>query len=147
MMLTRTMPAIAGIAAAAVLAACTPADTTVASNVAASADLNGGLPAKATVFYLNSTATFLASDYASLAGDAQATLGADLVAKDEVLLSPGQTKPLARSFPGEGPTAVGVIVGFKSIDTAQWRATTGIAGGKVNTLTIAIGSGSVKISK
>lgn len=146
-MFTKALPIAAGIAAAVALNACAPSPTSVAANVSASSDLNGGLPAKATVFYLNSTATFNATDYNTLSTNAQAALGADLVGKQDVLLSPGDLKAIGRSFEGEGPSAVGVIVGFRALDTSQWRATTSLASGKVNTLTIAIGSGSVQISK
>lgn len=133
--------------AVAVLAGCAPTATSVVANVTAGADLNGGLPAKATIYYLSSLAKFNASDYASLANAPEATLGADLLGMQSVLLSPGDSKQAARSFDGEGPAAVGVVVGFRALSTSQWRASTGVTGGKANALTISIGSGSVSISK
>ena len=69
--------ALAGLFAAVALIACTPSDTSVAVNVAAGPDLNGGKPAKLTVFYLNSLAAFNSADYASLANDPQTALGAE----------------------------------------------------------------------
>ncbi|MEM7439070.1 MAG: type VI secretion system lipoprotein TssJ [Pseudomonadota bacterium] len=129
------------------LAACAPTATSVSSNVVAASNLNGGLPAKATIFYLASTSSFNSATYAALSGDAQAALGADLLGKQDVLLSPGDTKTVSRSFDGEGPAAVGVIVGFKALTSSQWRASTSVSGGKANALTVSIGSGSVKISK
>nr|WP_323778636.1 type VI secretion system lipoprotein TssJ [Amylibacter sp.] len=130
-----------------VLTACTPTATSVAMNVTASSDVNGGLPAKATIFYLNSTSSFNGADYGSLAANPSAVLGADLVRTQSVLLSPGQSKQISASFDGEGPSFVGVIVGFKAISTAKWRASTSIAGGKANALTVSLGSSSVNISK
>ncbi|GGA10596.1 type VI secretion system lipoprotein TssJ [Neptunicoccus cionae] len=132
---------------AGVMAACTPSPTEVAMNVTASAGVNGGLPVKATIYYLNSTAKFNGADYASLTASPSAVLGADLVRKESVLLSPGQTKNVSAAFEGEGPAAIGVAVGFKAISTAKWRTTTSLVGGKVNTLTISLGANSVNISK
>ena len=140
---------VGAVATAAALMACTPAPTgtSVAMNVNASAGLNGGLPAKATVFYLTSTSAFNSSDYGSLASNPEAALGATLLKTQTVLLSPGQSKQLSASFDGDGPAAVGVMVGFKAISTAQWRTTTAISSGTVNGLTVSIGAGSVKITK
>lgn len=138
---------VAAVMAVFALVSCGPTSTSVASNVVASADLNGGLPAKATIFYLTGTSKFNVADYASLSTNPQAALGADLLGTQSVLLSPGDTKTAARSFDGEGPAAVGVIVGFKAITSSQWRTSTPISGGKANALTVSVGAGSVKISK
>lgn len=146
-MFTHLKLALGAVLTAVALLGCTPSPTAISANVTGTADMNGGLPAKATIFYLTSTSKFNASDYGSLAANAQAALGADLLGTQDVLLSPGQTKVAGRSFDGEGPSAVGIIVGFKALSTAQWRATTAISSGKLNTLTVSIGSGSVKISK
>lgn len=135
-MMSRLKLALGAVLASVALIACTPSPTAVAANVTGSADMNGGLPAKATIFYLASTAKFNASDYAALAVNPQATLGADLLGTQDVLLSPGQTKQAGRSFEGEGPSAVGVVVGFRALSTAQWRTTTSIGSGRVNALSL-----------
>ncbi|WP_069299196.1 type VI secretion system lipoprotein TssJ [Neptunicoccus sediminis] len=146
-MLAKLRLAGLSVAALAVMTACAPTPTQVAMNVTASAGVNGGLPVKATIYYLNSTAKFNGTDYASLTATPSAVLGADFVRKESVLLSPGQTKNVSAAFEGEGPAAIGVAVGFKEISTAKWRATTPLVAGKVNTLTISLGANSVNISK
>ncbi|MBR9864439.1 MAG: type VI secretion system lipoprotein TssJ [Rhodobacteraceae bacterium] len=146
-MLAKFKLASLSLVVAGVMAACTPSPTEVAMNITASAGVNGGLPVKATIYYLNSTSKFNGADYASLAGSPEAVLGADLLRSQSVLLSPGQTKNVSAAFEGEGPVALGVVVGFKAISTAKWRTTTALAGGKVNALTISLGANSVNISK
>lgn len=147
-MTRRIFAGVTGAAALVALAACTPQATSVAVNVTGSADLNGGgVPARATVYYLRSTAKFNSLDYAALAGDPQAALGADLISTSSVVVSPGQARQLSASFDGDVPVAVGVVAGFRAIDTAKWRATTSISGGKANALTVAMGSGAVSISR
>ena len=147
MMFARMTSAAFAAAAAVVLSGCAPTATSVATNVTGGANMNGGLPSKATIFYLTSTSAFNSADYGSLATNPAAALGADLLGSQSVLLRPGETKMTARSFDGEGPTAVGVIVGFKALGTSQWRTSTAIKQGGANTLTVSIGSGSVSISK
>ncbi|MEM6619184.1 MAG: type VI secretion system lipoprotein TssJ [Pseudomonadota bacterium] len=146
-MWTKLKVALAGVFLVAAAVACTPSATTVSANLTASADMNGGLPAKATIYYLRGTSAFNGADYASLASNAQATLGADLISTQDVLLSPGDTKTAGRSFEGDLPVAVGVIVGFRAIDTARWRASTSIGQGGANLLTVSIGAGSVSVTK
>ncbi len=129
------------------VASCAPSATSVSLNIAASGGSNGGLPVKATVFYLTSTGKFNSSDYNTLASNPQAALGADLLRSNSVLLSPGQSKSLSTSFDGDGPAAVGVIVGFKAISSAKWRTSANIKSGGANQLTVSIGTNNVSISK
>jgi type VI secretion system protein VasD len=130
-----------------IVSACVPKPTTVSLNVTANAASNGGLPVKATIYYLTSTEKFKAADYFALESGANAVLGADVLESSSVLLSPGQTKQVSANFEAGGPTALGVIVGFKAIDSAQWQSTTSLKSGAENSLTIGIGAASVSISK
>jgi type VI secretion system protein VasD len=146
-MWTKIKMSFAALLTFGVFAGCVPEPTSVAMNFTADANVNGGLPVKATVFYLTSTAKFNSADYGTLASNPAAALGADLMKTQSVLLSPGDSKQLAASFDGDGPSAVGVIVGFRALSTSQWRTTTGISGGKANALTVTLGSANVKITK
>ena len=127
------------------ISACVPKPTTVSTNLTAGPGANGGLPVKATVFYLTSTAKFNSADYFTLVANPEAVLGADLLKTSSVLLSPGQSKPLNASFEGTGPSAVGVVVGFKAIASAKWNATTSIKSGAENLLTVSARAGSLRI--
>lgn len=77
-------------------------------------------PVRVRLFELKNTANFLRADYFSLAERAQATLGADFIDQDEVLLQPGQRLTLKRRL---DPTTrqIGVAVSYREIDQAQWR--------------------------
>ena len=65
-------------------------------------------------------ASFARADYFALAERAQATLGADLIDQDEVLVQPGQQLSLDRSL-NSATRQIGLVVGYREIDQARWR--------------------------
>lgn len=135
------------VAAAGLLAACAeppPPPTAAALTVAASQDVNGGVPVKVQVFYLSSPAAFEAADYFTLSGNPRAALGADLVGVDEYLLAPGQTATAQKTFL-QPPAAVGVVAGFRNVDQPGWKATAPLAPNTVNGVTVSVGASTVSI--
>jgi type VI secretion system protein VasD len=121
-----------------------PAPTTVALTITGAADMNGGAPAKVQVLYLASAAGFQTADYFALADNAAAALGADLVAADAYLVNPGGQQQDAKSF-DRPVTHVGVVVGFRDIGTAAWRAVAPLTPNAPNTVTVAVAAASVTI--
>lgn len=77
-------------------------------------------PVRVRLLELRSAAAFSRADYFSLAERADATLGDELVAQDEWLLHPGQTRDLTRTLESE-TRHLGILVGYRDIDRAQWR--------------------------
>ena len=77
-------------------------------------------PVRVRIFELKNAATFGRSDYFALAERAQATLGADLIDQDEVLVQPGQQLSLQRDL-DPATRHIGVLVGYRELDQAQWR--------------------------
>ncbi|MFJ3525613.1 type VI secretion system lipoprotein TssJ [Pseudomonas sp. NPDC090203] len=102
------------------------ADTTaVALRFNAAAELNPGVtgestPVRVRIYELKNAAGFLRTDYFALADRAQAALGPDLVDQDEVLLHPGQRTHIERAL-SPATRHVGLVVGYREIDQAQWR--------------------------
>jgi type VI secretion system protein VasD len=97
----------------------------------AAAGLNPGIsgqpaPVRVRIFELKNAAGFNRADYFSLAERAQATLGADLIDQDEVLLQPGQQLNIERTL-NLATRHVGLVVGYREIDQAQWRTVLDIA--------------------
>jgi type VI secretion system protein VasD len=72
------------------------------------------------IYELKNTASFARADYFALAERAQATLGADLIDQDEVLVQPGQRLSLDRSL-NSVTRQIGLVVGYREIDQARWR--------------------------
>ncbi len=77
-------------------------------------------PVRVRIFELKNAATFGRSDYFALAERAQATLGADLIDQDEVLIQPGQQLSLQRNL-DPSTRHIGVLVGYRELDQSLWR--------------------------
>ncbi|MFL6534948.1 MAG: type VI secretion system lipoprotein TssJ [Pseudomonas sp.] len=77
-------------------------------------------PVRVRIFELKNAATFGRSDYFALAERAQATLGADLIDQDEVLIQPGQQLSLQRDL-DPSTRHIGILVGYRELDQSLWR--------------------------
>ncbi|WHS60233.1 type VI secretion system lipoprotein TssJ [Pseudomonas sp. G2-4] len=78
-------------------------------------------PVRVRIFELKNAATFGRSDYFALAERAQATLGADLIDQDEVLIQPGQQLSLQRDL-DPATRHIGLLVGYRELDQSLWRS-------------------------
>ena len=114
---------------AASLAACAsgaPKPTKARMTVIAQSDVNpdsGGRPSPVVVrvYQLQQDAKFANADFFALFDDEQQALGADLLARDEVTLAPGERKEVQVDVKGEAKF-VGAIVAYRDIRNSQWRA-------------------------
>lgn len=78
-------------------------------------------PVMLRIYELRETSGFESADFFALFDREQATLAADLVRKQELLLKPGESKTLTIK-PDDDVRAVGFFAAFRQLDTAQWRA-------------------------
>lgn len=89
-------------------------------------------PVKVTVYQLATEQQFVTADFFKLSDDDLAALRPSLLAKEDVVLSPGQRDVLLRRVE---PNArfVGVIGAFRDLDGANWRGIAPIAPGAPST--------------
>ena len=78
-------------------------------------------PVNIIVFQLASADAFLAEDFFSLFDPDSAVLGGDQLARTQILLQPGEVREWVAEFQKE-TRFVGVIVAYRDIENAQWRA-------------------------
>lgn len=78
-------------------------------------------PISVQIYQLASDAKFGASDFFQLTDKDTATLGPDLVNREAVILSPGETRAVSEPLKPNG-RFVAVTGSFRDIDRAQWRA-------------------------
>lgn len=114
------------------------------------AGLNPGIsgraaPVRVRVFELKHSASFSRADYFALAERAQSMLGADLLDQDEVLLQPGQQLTLDRNL-NAATRQIGLVVGYREIDQAQWRAVLHVAPRQASEYQIGLGMRTVSIN-
>ena len=102
--------------------------TTVHLTLRAGPDLNPdetGLPnpVQTHVYLLRASEAFSNTDYFQLADHERSVLGADLLAQDNEVVRPGQSRELALPVPPE-TKVVAVAASFRNIDQGTWRVVT-----------------------
>ena len=83
--------------------------------------LNRPSPVVVRVYLLRAEITFGATDFFSLFERDAATLGPDLLAREEVQLRPGRLVSIKREFPPEA-RFLGVVAAFRDVEKSTWRA-------------------------
>jgi type VI secretion system protein VasD len=73
------------------------------------------------VYQLAAPTQFQGADFFQLYDKEAPTLGADLVAREEVTVAPGGTRNLAIALKPNAQ-AIGIAAAFRDIDRASWRA-------------------------
>ena len=120
---------LAALGVALILSACAakppPPPASVAGTIQASAQINPSAsnrpsPLLIRVYELKSAATFNAADFMSLYQRDQAELGGDLLAKEEFVLNPGETKTFAKTLAPD-TRFLGVVAAYRDLEHAKWR--------------------------
>jgi type VI secretion system protein VasD len=95
-------------------------------------------PVAVRIYQLTQTAKFERSDVFALTEHEQQTLGQDSAASQEFVLSPSETQ--TKTFELKpGVQAIGIIVLYRDIDQAQWRADAPVADSGPTKLTLNVG--------
>ncbi len=92
-------------------------------------------PVVVRVFELKASTLFEQADFVSLFEKEQAALGAELVSREEFVMRPGDTKPLIKPLSPD-TKFIGVMVAFRELERARWRAVVPVAPGKKNVVSI-----------
>jgi type VI secretion system protein VasD len=101
-------------------------------------------PVAVRIYQLTATPQFERADYFMLTEHEKPTLGADDAGSQEFLIGPSESRAVT-IHPAPQVQAIGVVVGFGSIDQAQWRAVAPIAATGPTRLTVAIGRLAVNV--
>lgn len=132
------------------LSACAtkPVVTPVTLRVVASVDVNPdgrnrASPILVRVYALKSTGPFDSADFFSLFEKDQATLGGELVQREELLLKPGDSKPLEMKLSAD-VKAIAVMGAYRDLERARWRVVRPVEPGKPLNLTVVFGARQVQ---
>ena len=116
----------------------TPVSITLAAGADANPDARGrASPLTVRVYVLKSPGPFEGADFFSLFEKDQATLGAELVQREEMLLRPGESRKLDLTLPADAK-AIGVMAAFRDLVRA-------VEPGKPQTLTVTFGARQIRI--
>lgn len=102
-----------------------PVVSEIQLQVLAGADVNPDArkrasPVTVRIYALKSAAPFEAADFFSLFDKDTATLGSELVQREEFLMRPGDQKAVPMKF-GPEVKAIGVLVAYRDLERARWR--------------------------
>ncbi len=125
--------------------------TTLDAKVVASAEVNPDSrkrpsPVVVRVFELKAPTLFEQADFVSLFEKDQAVLGAEMVSREEFVLRPGETRPLAKPLSPD-TKFIGVMVAYRELERARWRAVVPVAPGKKNVIAIDLGDITVQAKR
>ena len=101
-----------------------------------------GLPIVVRLYQLKVEGGFAGADFYSLYDKEAATLGADLIAREEVTLVPGQRRSLVQPL-NPAATHLGVVGAFRDLDRAGWRALEVLKPGQDNTVQVDVGAAAI----
>jgi type VI secretion system protein VasD len=127
-----------------------PPPTVVELTFVAAPDINpnpAGRPQPVFVRYyqLAATSAFDSADYFQLHDKESALLGASLLDRQELPLTPGTSQTISITAK-PGTTAIGIAAGYRDIDRAQWRAEAPVAAGKTTKLKVQLSKLSVSVA-
>ena len=122
-----------------------PSDTRV--TISASRDVNPDAsqrpsPILVRIYQLRSGAALDQADYFKLTGDPQSALGDTLLAHDQALVTPGQTRSLPLKL-DPATQLVGVVAGFRDLDHASWRSSVPVEPGRTASIAVTVGAADV----
>lgn len=126
-----------------------PPPTIVNAKITAAPDVNAtpdgrGAPLAVRVYQLGSKAGFETAEFFRLYNADAATLGPDLIKKEEFVLTPGATKTLALT-PADPVKAIAVFGAYRDFQTVIWRATADVVPHKTIDLAITADKAGIKI--
>ena len=96
-------------------------DISISADAKLNQDIQGrGAPMLVRVYELKSEVAFQDADFFALQNSDKAALGADLLAVDQYIIRPGETRKILRKSHPE-TTAIGIFAGYRDLPNATWR--------------------------
>ena len=97
----------------------------VKTEITTAADLNPNRtgrpsPVALFMFQLKAAEAFQNADYFSLTAAEATVLGGDLIERTQLMLKPGEARPMEAEFDEEA-RYIGFVAAFRDIENAQWR--------------------------
>lgn len=120
-----------------------PKPTVVNGSIQASAQLNPSVnkrpsPLQLRVYELKAQAAFGSADFMALYQGDQGALGAEMVAREEMTLQPGETRPYNKTLSPD-TRFIGVVGIYRDLERANWRTVVAIQPNRTQTLAIRVG--------
>ena len=103
-------------------------------------------PVVVRIYELKAAAPFESADFVSLFDKEQATLGGDVIARDEFVLGPSESMAIKRDLSADSKF-IAVMAAFRDLERAKWRAVVPLIAGEDNALSVRLDALTVSIGK
>ncbi|QNP50380.1 type VI secretion system lipoprotein TssJ [Diaphorobacter aerolatus] len=128
-----------------------PKPTTVEVRLNADADVNPDARGRASplsvrVYALKTSSLFEAADFFTLFEKDQATLGAELLRREEVLLNPGQGRVLNLTLPDDA-RVLAFMAAYRDLDRSRWRELSQITANQAQVLQVRCAARQLSVSR
>jgi type VI secretion system protein VasD len=101
-------------------------------------DINGrASPVILRIYELKSPAPFDGADFMSLYQQDRSVLGGELVAREEIVIEPGQNQAISKLLAPEA-RVLGVVAIFRDVERARWRSSVTLVLGKDNAVSVSV---------
>lgn len=123
--------------------------TKLEARLVASASLNPDPTGRASpvvvrMYELVNRDAFESADFFDLFDNESATLGADMVARDEIQVEPGERRKVERRL-NDKTRYLGIVAAYRDLDNAEWRALVSVNQNHNNELSIGLGGQAVTV--
>ena len=98
---------------------------------------NRANPVVVRLYLLKNSAAFDVADFFSLFDKDMEVLGDAVVAHDEIVLKPGETRALDPKV-ADGAKVIAVLAAFRDVNRAAWRATAPVVANRTNEVTVSL---------
>ena len=120
-----------------------PPPTVITLSLSATNDVNpteagAGAPVVVRIYQLASPSAFGNAEFFQLFNQDQATLSADLVKRDDIVLAPGQSKQVTLQ-PTDQVKAIGLLAAYRAYASATWRTVVDVTPHKTTQVTVTVG--------
>ena len=127
-----------------------PPPTIVQAKLTTAADVNASQSGQANpvvvrIYQLASASGFEKAEFFRLQNADTATLGADLVKKDEYLLAPGAAKEESMTLP-DRVKALGIMASYRDFQSKAWRITVPVQPNKTTPVGITVGASGLAVA-
>ncbi len=128
-----------------------PSPTVIDLSISAALDINPNAQGRASpvvlrVYHLASPNAFEEADFFQLFEQDAAILGPDMIAREEIIVTPGASQKTSQEVRPE-VRYLGVIVAYRETETSVWRAQGDVVPEEINSYNVQIDALAVSVSK
>jgi type VI secretion system protein VasD len=139
--LLRWMPGACVVVALAACASAPKPTQFTGGTIEGSAQLNPSVtkrpsPLVLRIYELKNATAFSSADFVALYERDKAELAADIVSREEIILQPGESRPVAAKTLAPEVRFIGVMGAFRDLERAQWRSIVAVLPGQKQRVTI-----------